>query len=330
MYVSVVIPTFNRKNSLNKTLQSLINQNYPQNKYEIIVCDDGSTDDTPALMKSTQNGASVEIKYFVQANSGPASARNLGIREAKGEIIGFIDDDCIAVPDWINSTLKHFGQPKIGGVQGPTLQISKIPLRKKVFNYARTANVTKQDYSYASCNIFYRKDILDAIKGFDSNFPVPCWGEDTDLGNRIALRGYDIVFDDDVKVFHDIQYIPFYSYLRSLKKYSSRALLIKRYPFMRKRFPLKIIGVKSHVYPIFIILSILAYIISKLGAFSDFYLSGAIALTFVFYLWGRVTIDSNYKLYPMRLALFLRYLLLDTVGLYYTLKGCVRYKTILL
>lgn len=330
MYVSIVVPTFNRKDSLKKTLQSLIDQNYSHTEYEIIVCDDGSTDGTSIFMENLLKVSGVEIKYCIQKNSGPAVTRNLGIQNSKGELIGFIDDDCVAVPEWINSAVKHFSNENIGGVQGPTLMASKIPLAKKIFNYARTANVSKQDYSYASCNIFYRKDILEFLGGFDRDFPKPCWGEDTDLGNRVILQGYKIIFDDDVKVYHDIQYIPFYSYLKGLKKYSSRALIVKRYPFMRKRYTLGFIGAKSQVYPIFIIFTLVTYIFTRLLGFSEIYLNSMILLTLISYFLGRVVLNSNYKLYPIRIFSFFRYLLIDTVGLYYTLKGCVKYKTILI
>ncbi|WMW23240.1 glycosyltransferase family A protein [Methanolobus mangrovi] len=330
MDVSIIVPTFNRKDSLKKTLQSLINQKYPHDKYEIIVCDDGSTDDSADMIHDISTRSDVEIKYITQKNSGPAVARNLGIPLSKGKVIGFIDDDCVAVPCWLYAAVKQFENKNIGGVQGPTLQASKIPLRKKLFHYARTSNVTEQNYFYASCNIFYRKDILDKLGGFDSSFPVPCWGEDTDLGNRVLLDGNIIVFDNQVKVYHDIQYIPFLSYLKSLKKYTSRALLFKKYPFMRKRSILGFIGIRSHVYPFFILFTLLAYSLSKLIGLNDFYFYATGFFTLVLYLWGRIITDLNYKLYPLRIMSSPRYFLIDLIGLYYTLKGDIKYKTLLL
>lgn len=330
MDVSIIVPTFNRKSSLERTLNSLISQDYPHDKYEIIVCDDGSTDDTSVFMKNFIANSDIKIKYLIQKNSGPAVARNLGIHNSRGKIVAFIDDDCAAVNGWLSSAVNNFMDNKVGGVQGPTLQISKVPLVKKLFSYARTANVTTQDYSYASCNIFYRKDLLDLLNGFDNNFPVPCWGEDTDLGNRVILNGYKIAFDEEVVVYHDIQYIPFVAYLRSLRKYRSRALLVKRYPFMKKRYTLGFIGMKNHIYPIFLTLTILSYIVSIITNIGSIYTYALAALTVIFYLWGRVLIDNNYKLYPIRLFSFLRYMFIDFVGLYYSIIGCIRYRTLLL
>jgi glycosyltransferase involved in cell wall biosynthesis len=283
MYVSIVVPTYNRKDSLKKTLTSLLNQDYPHNKYEIIVCDDGSIDETELVVKDVEKNSDINIKYYRQKNSGPAAARNLGLKKANGEIIGFIDDDCVAVKKWLSSAIENFNNPNVGGTQGPTIQDGSIPFRKKLFHYARTSTVLEKNFFYATCNIFYRKDILNTLNGFDENFPRPCWGEDTDLGNRVSLEGYEITFDERIKVYHDIQYIPFLKYLKSLKKYSSRALLVKRYPFMRKRLTLRFIGIRSHIYPIFIFVSILCALGILIGM-SEWYFTIFTILSIIFYL----------------------------------------------
>ena len=88
--LSVIIPTYNRKDILRESLTSLFNQTLSSEKYEIIVIDDGSIDETGDMVKELIPKSPVILKYFRQENKGPASARNLGILNAQGKIILFI------------------------------------------------------------------------------------------------------------------------------------------------------------------------------------------------------------------------------------------------
>ena len=330
MFISIVIPTYNRVNSLKETIKSLIEQDIKE-QYEIIVCDDGSIDGTTEYMNGLiEKGQYKNIRYYKQKNSGPASARNLGIRNAYGDIVGFIDDDCVASRCWIQSAAKYFGDKDIAGVQGPTVPLGTIQYKKKFLNYVRTSDVTEQNFAYATCNIFYKKEILYNVGFFDEKIPKPCWGEDTDLGNRVILQGYKIIFDHDVKVFHEIQYIRLDKYLKSLKKYEGRAYLVKRYPSMREQYLFKFIDMRGHVYPIFLFATLVLIAIGSITYINIQYIYILAIITALFYLWARVLIDKNYKSYIRRILHMPRYLLIDIYGLYYTIKGCIKYKTIVI
>ena len=76
------------------------------------------------------------------------------------KIIGFIDDDCVATSTWIEAAVESFKENHVGGVQGPTLPGGKVSLKDKIFHYIQTSNVSEQNYSYATCNIFYLKKII--------------------------------------------------------------------------------------------------------------------------------------------------------------------------
>ena len=91
--ISVIIPTHNRSSSLKKTLISLINQTYPKDRYEIIIVDDGGSDNTEKMIKELNKQTNSNINYFWQKNRGPAAARNLGIKNARADIIAFTDDE---------------------------------------------------------------------------------------------------------------------------------------------------------------------------------------------------------------------------------------------
>lgn len=103
--VSVVIPTYNKKDFLEITLTALGLQTYPSEKYEVVVINDGSTDQTETLVSSLKTP--YQINYTRQENKGRSSARNHGIEKAKGETIIFIDDDCVPAPSFIESHMKY-------------------------------------------------------------------------------------------------------------------------------------------------------------------------------------------------------------------------------
>ena len=112
--LTVVIPTYNRKNILKKCLNALFDQTYPQSDYEVIVVDDGSTDGTEEIVKFLINNSPCILRYFKQEHKGPAAARNLGIKNANGKIILFIGDDIIATPNLIVEHMKrHLTNPEV-------------------------------------------------------------------------------------------------------------------------------------------------------------------------------------------------------------------------
>ncbi len=105
-FVSIVIPTRNRAKLLKETVDSLLAQDYPANSYEIIVVDDGSTDDTPQKMRAFQAGCDPSVKYVRQPAACANAARNAGIRAARGDLIVLADDDIEAPDDWLRALVE--------------------------------------------------------------------------------------------------------------------------------------------------------------------------------------------------------------------------------
>lgn len=104
--VSIIIPTYNRQRLLEKTLRSLFNQSFPKDHYEIVIVDDGSTDETEEMVKNLSLISPVKIKYFKQENKGPGSARNKGASNADGEILIFCDSDIIYDPGYLKNLVR--------------------------------------------------------------------------------------------------------------------------------------------------------------------------------------------------------------------------------
>src|SRR4030043_1295029 len=110
--ISIVIPTFNSAQVLKACLESLANQTVSGEAYEVIVVDDGSTDETKDIV------AKYPVRYIYQQNRGPAAARNNGVNHAQGEIVLFTDADCDSEPNWIEEMIKPLNASQVVGVKG--------------------------------------------------------------------------------------------------------------------------------------------------------------------------------------------------------------------
>ena len=197
-FVSVVVPTYNRKDALKDCLDSLFNQSYPPETYEVIVIDDGSTDGTKEFLRGYSQRIP-RLKYFTQSNKGPAAARNLGIRNSSGEIVCFTDDDCIADKEWIKNLVKAYADDKVGCVGGKILPYKPTTLLE---NYShKTGILDQKKFSdeigpVITSNTSYSKQILLDLKGFDENLNYGTLnvGEDLDLGIRAKLKLIKFVY----------------------------------------------------------------------------------------------------------------------------------------
>src|SRR5574341_1594500 len=107
-YVSVIIPTYNREKMLGITIESFIKQTYPVGRYEIIISDNNSNDNTKYIVHEWQGKSNVAIKYFLEARQGVHYARNSAAKIAKGAILYFTDDDMIADKDLLTNLIKVF------------------------------------------------------------------------------------------------------------------------------------------------------------------------------------------------------------------------------
>jgi len=197
--VTVIIPTFNAADKLAACLYALEHQSCPKEKFEIIVIDDGSKDNTADLVKN------YKVHYFYQENKGPAAARNKGVELALGDIILFTDSDCAPDQNWIQEMAKPFADPEIVGVKG-AYQTAQHSM------WARFAQLEFEErYSILLKNIYidmvdtysagYRKDLFLSMGGFDTSFPVPN-NEDTELSYKISLTGQRLIFNPKAIVWH--------------------------------------------------------------------------------------------------------------------------------
>jgi len=225
-FVSVIVPFYNARMTLKNCLSSLLDQTYPKGLFEIILIDDGSTDDSYNLIKEDIERAlknSFRIKLICLKRTGPAGARNRGIALSKGNVVAFTDADCMVDDTWIENLVKKFNGKTVGGVYGQTKTITGTPLIWPLV----LAPVT--GFKYATCNIAYRKVVLVKVGFFDEKFKEP-FREDTDLALSVKEAGWQIAYEPGAIVRHPVKTLGFSKFFHIARRYQYDNLLYKKHP----------------------------------------------------------------------------------------------------
>ena len=203
--------------------------------------------DTDEGCRTAEGADDGRIRFLPTGKVRPAEKRNLGIREAKGEIVAFIDDDAFPDPHWLEYAVRYFSEPGIAAVGGPAVTPPGDSYLARVggrvydnwlvsgnYRYRYKVGGVRMDVDdYPSCNLFVRKAALEMIGGYRTDF----WpGEDTLLCKDIIDGGKRIVYDPWVVVYHHRR--PLLSaHLRQLGRYAfHRGYFCKRYPSNSLRF----------------------------------------------------------------------------------------------
>ncbi|RLC36933.1 hypothetical protein DRH29_03415, partial [candidate division Kazan bacterium] len=214
MQLSVLIPTYDRRETLGKALRALfLQQGLEQVAWEVIVIDDGSTDGTGALVAKLVTESPAPLIYLYQENSGPAAARNQGIRTARAPLVLMIGDDILAAP---NLLAKHLAAHKrypllqdavLGLVEwAPSLNVTPFMhwwVENRFRFGALQAGKVEPDFSFFyTCNISVKREFLLNHGLFDESFRAAAY-EDTELAYRLDQAGLRIHFIPQATAYHD-------------------------------------------------------------------------------------------------------------------------------
>jgi glycosyltransferase involved in cell wall biosynthesis len=257
--VSIIIATYNRSEMIKRNIEAHLRQSYDD--YEVIVVDDASSDDTAEFLMELQKKER-RIRFFRNnKNLGAAIARNVGIKNARGEMLGFTDDDCYPDKDWIKNALKYF-EPEVSSVNGKTIAVGECDK----INIHYHDNLAPGDY--CTSNIFYRADVLKEIGGFPVEY-CASFREDSELAFKLLEKGYKIGWAKDAIVYHITREQDLWKFFLSNNKIENDFILYKNHPKLySERIAPGWIPIIMDLYtPLFIILSIPAAVVSlKLSA----------------------------------------------------------------
>lgn len=201
VFVSVIIPTYNDYERLLHCIEALEHQTLARNKYEIIVVDNCSSDNTHEKFKDREG--LILIQEYKQSSY---AARNAGIEVSKGEILAFTDSDCSPANDWLEKGILHLLKiPNCGFIGGNIKLFFKDPnnltpveLHESVTGLPQERYVNEYNFA-ATANMFTWKSVIDKVGAFDSNLKSR---GDYEWGRMVFKSGYNISFAEEVEVSH--------------------------------------------------------------------------------------------------------------------------------
>ncbi|MDP8299563.1 MAG: glycosyltransferase [Candidatus Tantalella remota] len=202
--VSVIIPVLNDSERLRGCLEALHVQTYFRDSIEIIVVDNGSTEDIREVTDRFSNTI-----YVREEMPGPAAARNKGIESSKGEILAFTDSDCIPSAHWIEKGVQVLsGTPGCGLVAGKIKLFGQEDGEKNIMEEYDSITYMRQDvyvkkYGFgATANLFTSRAVMEKVGMFLSDVFKQASGEDTEWGRRVLRAGYVQVYCENAVVMH--------------------------------------------------------------------------------------------------------------------------------
>lgn len=224
--VSVIIPTYNRSQSLDRALQSVAELDFPREQFEVVVVDNNSSDNTPEVADKFRN-VGISLKYVKETRLSFTVARHTGAEAASGKILSYIDDDVIVSSGWLNAVMEVFERDgRVGIVGGPILPVFEAEPPSWIQKYHpmtgwlslmdRGPNLVETDDAYGP-NLSVRKDVLNLVGGFPAD-TIGVEGEgrpgvvekiyvgsgDVGLCAKLRKEGYKVMYVPNALVHHVI------------------------------------------------------------------------------------------------------------------------------
>ncbi len=246
-FFSIVVPTYNRPIRLAACLQALSQLDYPRDRYEVVVVDDGSPEPMDAVVDPMRS--LLTISLIRQQNAGPAAARNAGAQRATGELIAFTDDDCMPSPDWLQGFAAQLEKTSDAMVGGRSLNA----LPNNLYSTASQALIDylytyysdpKKEMFFASNNIAMLRSHYLRVGGFDTSFPLAA-AEDRELCDRWQQHGLTMHYDPNITIRH-AHHLSLKSFWRQHFGYGRGAFCFHQVRAQRNHEPIKVEPVKFY------------------------------------------------------------------------------------
>ena len=210
--LSVIIPTYNRREVLARAIEGYLAQSSPRLIHELLVVDDGSTDGTESMVREFTKRSLFPIRYLQQPNKGPAAARNLGIREARSALVLFSDSDIVPERNLVEQHIEcHRRNPQppaavLGHVTWSP-EIEATPFMRwygdnKLFHFNRLQNNQEAPFQFFyTCNLSLKTEFLRTCGQFDEEFKSAAF-EDIELGYRLSKQGLQLFYNSEAIGYH--------------------------------------------------------------------------------------------------------------------------------
>ncbi len=233
-FVSIIIIAKEVSEYLAECIENCLNLDYP--KFEIIFLPD-----------KEERLNYKDVSVVPTGETCPAVKRNMGVKEAKGEIVAFIDDDVFPAKSWLKNAVRNFVDAEVAAVGGPAVTPDNDDVMQKASGLVYSSKLVSGEYSYRyvkearkevedfpSCNLIVRRNIFERLGGFNTNF----WpGEDTVLCLEITKKlEKKIIYEPEALVYHHRRRL-FKEHLKQVTSYAKhRGYFVKRFPETSKKF----------------------------------------------------------------------------------------------
>ncbi len=321
--LSVVVPTCGRPQLLRRCLQALMAQDLAPAAFEIVIVVDGpegSADD--ATLALAQALAAERPQHALRClhtgqRRGPAAARNLGWRAARGALVAFTDDDTVPAPDWLSrgeDAMRHGLWAALGGrVRVPPLDEPPTDHEQMTRGLERTEFVT--------ANAFVRRRALQRVRGFDERF-TRAWREDSDLQFRLQDKAGPVGRCEQAVVLHPVRPERWGVSLRQQKNAFFEALLFAKHP---RRYRDRLAGAPPWDYYAIVLLALATLVSTATGRRDTAFASAALAVALVArFAWRRLRNTSHRPGHVVQMAL--TSLLIPFLSVYWRLRGAWHFR----
>jgi GT2 family glycosyltransferase len=223
--IVVVCSTYQRPERLAQLVAALEAQDLDRDRFEVNIVDNGSHDQTGTVLAALAERSPLRIHArAIDVNHGPAAARNLGWRSSDAPFVAFTDDDCLPQPGWLRAGLAALSSdPAVGVVQGRV-----EPGDGPIGDWTLQRIVRGPTPFFEGCNIFYRRDALEATGGFDEG--IGWYGEDTTLGWSVIDAGWRRDYADKAVVIHPLEERPLRWHMQSAYLEGNLVGIAHRFP----------------------------------------------------------------------------------------------------
>lgn len=192
LFISVIVPVYNATRTLDSCLQGILASDYPRDRFEVIVVDNCSTDD------SAEIAGRYPVTVTSKIGGTISSVRNHGVTLARGAVLGFVDSDCIIAPDWLREVTRVLQLPGAGAAGSGYLVPERYTWVEKAWLYEREGGIFETRLVPGG-NCAIKAEVFHEIGGFDERLTT---GEDSDICGRVIQAGYRIIGSGAIRCVH--------------------------------------------------------------------------------------------------------------------------------